>query len=167
MGLGTGGGEWGGVGGTGKKAEFVLLAGPGAPEESPRRALVASVAGSGGQWWSHLAISSAVWARPGKPVVRGGGGGLPTNPDQSLPPVAMAAAAMPLCQTERGGKERERKKKKPTPIPWEAHLKTTSHRTRNAWKAQAAAGGLVGDLISELTQGPPAARHCAAAPTWA
>lgn len=112
MGLGTGGGEWGGVGGTGKKAEFVLLAGPGAPEESPRRALVASVAGSGGQWWSHLAISSAVWARPGKPVVRGGGGGLPTNPDQSLPPVAMAAAAVPLCQTERGGKERERKKKK-------------------------------------------------------
>lgn len=107
--LGAGGGEWGRVGGTGKKAEFVLLAGPGAPEERPRRALMASVAGSGRQWWSQLAMSSAVRARPGKPAVRGAGG-LPTNPDQSLLPAAMAAAAVPLCQTERGGKEQGKKK---------------------------------------------------------
>lgn len=117
MGLGTGGGEWGGVGGTGKKAEFVLLAGPGAPEESPRRALVASVAGSGGQWWSHLAISSAVWARPGKPVVRGGGGGCPQTLIKVSRLLLWQLQPCPSARQREEEKNEKEKKKNPHQFP--------------------------------------------------
>lgn len=59
--------------------------------------------------------------------------GLPTNPDSGFSPAVRAAAAGPLGQTQRG--EKRRKGKKPAPIPWETHVKTTSHGTRNVCEA--------------------------------